>query len=65
MAMPESTIAPDFNETLEIKVNLFPELTLNPVLPVNKLPETVNFLFGKFIYLGLRTDVSLSQDFPA
>jgi len=58
--MPNTPIAPDLNETLDVKVNLFSKLTLNPILVVNKLSETVDFLFSKVTHLGIRTDISLS-----
>jgi len=58
--MPDTAIATDLDKALDIKVNLFSKLALNPVLPVNSLTEAVNLIFGKAIRLGIRLDASLS-----
>jgi len=58
--MPEAPVAPDLSKTFDVKVNLFSKLTLNLILPVNKLPETVDFFFGKVTHLDIRTDIGLS-----
>jgi len=63
--MSDTTVAPNFNETLDVKVALFSKPTLNLILPVNKLSETVNFLFSKVAHLGVRTDISLGQNLLA
>ena len=54
--MPATPIATNFNEALDIKINLFAQLTFNPVLPVNKLSETINLVFSKITHLGIRAD---------
>jgi len=58
--MPDAPIAPNFSKTLDVKVNLFSKLPFNLILPVNKLSETVDFLFGKVTHLDIRTDIGLS-----
>jgi hypothetical protein len=63
--MPTTPVATNFSETLDVKVNLSSKLTLNFILSVNKLPETVGFFFSKVTHLGIRTDTGLSQNFPA
>jgi len=63
--MPATTIAPNLNEALDVKVSLSPKLTLNLILSVNGLAETIDFLFGKVTHLGIRTDIGLSQNLPA
>jgi len=60
MTMPDTPIATNLNETLDVKVNLFPKLTLNLILTVNKLSKTINLLFSKLAYLSIRADTSLS-----
>jgi hypothetical protein len=63
--MPDTTVAPDLSEALDIKVNFFSQLTLNPVLAVNKLSEMVDFFFSKVTHLGIRTDISLRYNLLA
>jgi len=58
--MSDTPIAANFNKALDIKVNLFSKLTLNPILPVNKLSETIGLFFGKATCLSIRTDTGLS-----
>jgi hypothetical protein len=53
MAMPDTPIAANFHKAFDIKVDIFPKLSLNLMLPVNNLPEAINLLFGKFIRLNL------------
>jgi hypothetical protein len=65
MAMSETSIAANLNQALNVKVNLFPKLTLNPVLPVNELPETINLILGKVTHLSSWTDTGLVQNPPA
>jgi hypothetical protein len=60
MAVPDTTVATNLNETLDIKVNLFSKFTLNLMLPVNNLSETINLVFSKAIRLGLSIDTGLS-----
>jgi len=60
MAMPDTTVATNLNETLDIKVNRFPQFTLNLLLSVDNLSETINLVLGKIIHLGLGIDTSLS-----
>jgi hypothetical protein len=63
--MPDTSVAPDLSEALEIKVNFFSQLTLNPVLVVNKLSEAVDFFFSKVTHLSIRTDISLRDNLLA
>jgi hypothetical protein len=58
MAMPDTTVAANLSEALDVKTNLFSKLTFNPVLPVNKLTKTVNLIFGKVAHLDIRIDTS-------
>jgi len=46
MTMPDAPIAANLNETLNIKVNLLSKLTLNLILVVDKLAETINLTFA-------------------
>jgi len=57
--MPATTIASNLNKALDVKSGLSPELTLNLILPVNDLSETVDFLFRKVAHFGIRTDIGL------
>jgi hypothetical protein len=60
VTVPETTIAPNLSEALDVKINRFPQLTLNHMLPLNKFSDTVDFLFGKVIHLHILIDASLS-----
>jgi len=60
MAMPDTTVATNLNETLDIKVNRFPQFTLNLLLLVDNLSETINLVLSKIIHLGISIDTSLS-----
>jgi len=60
MSVPDTPIAANFNKAFDIKVNLFSEFTLNPVLTVNNLPDTIKLVFGKLIRFNIRVDSSLS-----
>jgi len=62
MTMPDTPIATNIDEALDVKVNLFSKLPLNPMLPVNKLPKTINLLFSKAIRLSIRINTSLSKN---
>jgi hypothetical protein len=59
MTMPGTSITTNLNKAFNIKVNRFSKLTLNPVLPVNKLTETINLFFGEAVRLSIRIDTSL------
>jgi hypothetical protein len=59
MTMPETPVATNLNEALDIKVNLFSKLALNPALPVNKLAKAINLIFGKVVHLNIRIDTGL------
>jgi len=58
--MPDTSIATNLNEPLDIKVNLFSKLTLNLILMVNKLSETVDLFISKAIRLNIRIDTASS-----
>jgi hypothetical protein len=58
--MPNTPVATNVDETPDVKANLFSKLTLNPMLVVNKLPETINLFFSKVIRLSIRINTSLS-----
>jgi len=58
--MPDTSIATNLDEPLDIKVNLFSKLTLNLIRMVNNLSETLNLVFSKVIRLSIRIDTSLS-----
>jgi len=60
--MPDTPIATNIDEALDIKVNLFSKLPLNLILPVNKLPETISLLFSKVTRLNIRIDTRLSKN---
>jgi len=60
MAVPDTTVATNLNETLDIKVNLFPQFPLNLVLPVNSFSDTINLMLVKLIHLCLSIDTDLS-----
>jgi hypothetical protein len=63
--MPDTSIATNLDQALDIKVNLLPEFTLNPILPVNSLSEAVYLILGKVTHLGLWIDTGLVQNPPA
>jgi len=58
--MPNTPVATNVDETPDVKVNPFSKLTLNLMLVVNKLPETINLFFSKAIRLSIRINTSLS-----
>jgi len=58
--MPDTSIATNLDEPFDIKVNLFSKLTLNLILMVNNLSETINLVFSKVIRLSIGIDTSLS-----
>jgi hypothetical protein len=58
--MPDTPITANFNETLDVKVNLFSEITLYLILMVNHLSEVINLFFSEVIHLSTRIDISLS-----
>jgi hypothetical protein len=60
MAVPEATIAANFHKAFDVKVNLFSQLPLNAIFPVNNLPQAINLLFGKSVRLNLSINISLS-----
>jgi len=60
MTMPDTPIATDINEALDIKGNLFSKLSLNLMLPVDKLAEAINLLFSEVTGFNLSIDTSLS-----
>jgi len=65
MTVPATAVAPDFNEAFDIEVNLFAEVALDRVLPVNNFPEADHFFLSEVAYLGLRADISLSYNLLA
>jgi hypothetical protein len=65
VAVTETSVAPNLNEPLDIKADLFSQFPLNLVFTVNKLAQTVDLIFGKVTYLALRADTSPSQNLPA
>jgi len=60
MTMPDTPIAANLAEALDIKGDLFSKLTLNLILPVNKLSETINLFVSKAVRLGIRINTGLS-----
>jgi len=65
MTMPDTSVASDLNQTLDVEIDLFSQFPLNPILPVDSLSEAVDFLLGKVIHLGLRSDAGLSENLLA
>jgi len=63
--MPQTTIAANFNEALDVKVNLFPEVALDAVFLVNHFTQFIYFILGKVIYLGVRADTEFGQNLQA
>jgi hypothetical protein len=57
--MPDTAIAANLNKALDIEVNLFLKFTPNLILPVDKLTQAVNLVFGKAIRLGIIADAGL------
>ena len=46
MTMPDTPVATSLDKALNIKVNLFSELTLNLIFAVDKLTEAINLDFA-------------------
>ncbi len=65
MAMPDAPIATNLNKAFDVEVNLFSQLTLNIILPVNNLPETIDLFFSQVAYLGRGIDPSLGYNLLA
>jgi len=63
--MPETPVAANLDEALDVEVNLFSKVTLNPVLVVNHFPELINLVIGKVAHLDIRADAGLSQNLLA
>jgi len=59
MTMPDTSVAANLNEALDVKVNFFSKFALNPILPVNKLAKTVNLILSKVTHLNIRTNAGL------
>jgi hypothetical protein len=59
MAVPAAAVATNLNEPLDIEVNLFPQLTFNPILTVDNLTQAVNLVLGKLFGFGIISDTSL------
>jgi len=62
MTMPDTSVAANLDEALNVKVNLFSKFSLNPILPVNKLAKTINLIFSKVTHLNIRTNAGLVQN---
>jgi hypothetical protein len=62
MPMPDASVAANLNETLNVEVDLFSKLALNPVLTVNSLTKAINFVFSQVADLDIGIDTSLSQN---
>jgi hypothetical protein len=62
MAVPVAAVAADFDEALDVHLNLAPEFTLYSVLLVNNLAEAIDLIFSKLAHLGIRIDVELTQN---
>jgi len=60
MTVPDTPIATNFHKALDIKVDLSSEFSLNLILPVNDLPNLINFLLSKIISLNFGVDTGLS-----
>jgi len=63
--MPGTPITTNLDEAPNVKIYPFPKLTLNPILPVNKLTETVDLVFGKAIRVNVMNNASSIQNPPA
>ena len=57
--MPYTPVATNLNKTLDVEVNLFSNLTLNLILPVNKLSDMINLIFSKTTHSSIMADTSL------
>ena len=62
MAMPEPAITANLDQALDIEINLFSKVTLNPVLFVDNLSKVIDFLLGKVLNPRIRGDLGLSQN---
>jgi hypothetical protein len=65
MAVPAATVAADFNEALDVHLDLAPEFTFYFILLVNNLAEAIDLIFSKLIHLGIRIYVELAQNLAA
>ena len=63
--MSEPAIAADFDQPLDVEINILAEFSLDAVLFIDNLTETIYFVFGEFFYLRIRGDFCLSQDLMA
>jgi hypothetical protein len=59
MAVPDTPVTANLDETFNVKVNLFSKLTLNLIPSVNQLSETINLIFSKVVHLSIRADTGL------
>jgi len=59
MTMAVAPVATNFNKTLDVKVNLFSKVTLNLILMVNNLSETVDLSLSEAICLGVRANTRM------
>jgi hypothetical protein len=63
--MPDAPIATNLNKALDVEVNLFSQVTLNPIPPVNNLAEAINLFLSEVAYLGIWINTSLLYNLVA
>jgi hypothetical protein len=60
--MPVAPVAANLGKALDVETHFFPELALNPILPVNILSEPVDLVFGEVIRFSLGIDTGMLQN---
>jgi hypothetical protein len=63
--VPEPAIAADFDQPLDVEINIFPELSLDMVLFIDYITKPIDFILGKVLYPDIRGYIRLGQDFIA
>jgi len=63
--MPETTVAANLDESLDIEINLLSEFAFYPVTLINNLADSVYLIISEVSHPGIWIDTSLRQDFLA
>ena len=63
--MPQSTIAADLNESLNVEADFLPEIALHFVLSIYDLANATQFIIGEILDPGIWIDAGLDQNPPA
>src|SRR5579875_2565756 len=63
-SVSEAAVAADFDQALDVQVNLTPKVAFDLVLALDNLAQADDLVLGEVFHLGLRTDLGLFKDLP-